>query len=97
MAFGLPKNDDLPSFEWVGDLSEEDVPLLKISFADGGDDDVAILMPFNPIPQGPTERADNIDNCIFHGFLENEKDVYVTVTGCPESNNFEVNTYIFFN
>ena len=60
------------------------------SFPDNGDDDTAILQRFNPIPVGPTERDIDVDNCIFHGYLENEINVYVTVTGCPETNTYEV-------
>ena len=65
---------------------------MKITFPDNGDDDFAILQRFNPIPLRPTERAADVDGCIFHRFLENESDVYVTVTGCPESDAFEVTT-----
>jgi hypothetical protein len=72
------------------DLSSDIVPHLKITFPDGDEDDFAVLRRFNPIPQGRTERADDIDDCIFHGYLLKEKDVYITVTGCPQSNNFEV-------
>jgi hypothetical protein len=67
-----------------------EVPLLQIDFHDGGVEDVALLSPFNPIPQGPTERSEEIDPCIYDGYLQNEKDVYVTLTGCPLSESFQV-------
>ena len=87
---GFPKLDENPSFEWIGPLSSKEVPKLKITFPDDGEDDVAVLQHFNPIPQGKTERSDYVDNCIFHGYLLNEKDVYVTVTGCPNSKSLQV-------
>ena len=89
-ASGLLKHDENPSFEWIGGFSPDEVPKLKITFPDGGEDDVAILQRFNPIPVGPLERSENVDNCIFHGYLLNEKDVYVTVTGCPDSRSLQV-------
>ena len=82
----------MPSFDWSEKFFPEDeVPVLRIRFPDGGDDDIALLKPFNPIPLGLNERAEDVDSCIFHGFLQKEKATYVTVTGCPESNNFQVN------
>ena len=84
----------LPSFVWIGDVQSEEVPLLKITFPDGGDDDFALLQHFNPIPIGPTERSETVDSCIFHGYLLNEKDVYVTITGCPISNSYQVTNVI---
>ena len=90
LSFGLPTHDGNPSFEWIGRQSPDEVPNLKITFPDGGEDDVAILEHFNPIPVGPQERSEGVDNCIFHGYLRHEKDVYVTVTGCPNSNNLQV-------
>jgi hypothetical protein len=41
------------------------------------------------IPRGRDEREEDVDHCIFDGHLRNEKDVYVTLTGCPFSDNFE--------
>jgi hypothetical protein len=37
------------------------------------------------------ETLESIDSCIFSGFLRNESDVAVTITGgCPFQNSFEV-------
>jgi hypothetical protein len=62
---------------------------LKVTFQDG-QEDIAVLKRYNPIPVGPNEREENVDQCIFDGYLADEKDVYVTVTGCPLSGNFDV-------
>jgi hypothetical protein len=91
-SIGLPMHDGYPSFEWIGTLSFDEIPKLKISFPDGGVDDLAILQRYNPIPVGPTERSEDVDNCIFHGYLLTEKDVYVTVTGCPGSLSQQVSS-----
>ena len=66
---------------------------MKIAFPDGGEDDFAVLQNFNPIPVGPAERSEDVDNCIYHGNLLKEKDVYVTVTGCPDANSFQVKQF----
>ena len=87
---GFPKNNGNPSFEWIGKPSSEEALKLKISFPDGGGDDVAALQRFNPIPVGPAEKSEDIDSCIFHGYLQNEDGIYVTVTGCPHSHSLEV-------
>ena len=79
-----------PTFTWLKDPSSTGVPPLQIDFHDGGIDDIALLSPFNPIPQGPTERSEEIDPCIYDGYLQNEKEVYVTLTGCPMSESFQV-------
>jgi hypothetical protein len=86
------KNVDrsLPSFVWQNEESPFGVPILKIKFYDGGDDDSALLRKYNPIPMGPMERSDSVDDCIYNGFLSKESDVHVTVTGCAMSNNFQV-------
>ena len=97
-ALCLPKKSEpTPTFTWVGDLASEQVPLLKITFPEGEEEDVAILMRFNPIPLAPHERSEDLDSCIFHGYMEKEKDVYVTVTGCPFSNTFQVCNLLNFN
>jgi len=79
-----------PAFSWVNEASADGVPLLRIRFPDGGADDFAVLKVFNPIPQGPLERAEEIDSCIFEGHLQNEKDAFIALTGCPNSDNFLV-------
>ncbi len=82
----------MPTFTWLHrQFSPDGVPLLSINFHDGKPDDVAVLKQINPIPRQPKEREENIDNCIFGGFLQMETTVYVTLTGgCPFEDNFEV-------
>ena len=87
----------LPSFSWQIDESPFGVPLLRIKFQDGGDDDFALLRKFNPIPIGPTERSESVDDCIYNGFLSKEEDVHVTVTGCAMSDNYQVIFFQFFS
>jgi len=48
------------------------------------------LKSFNPIPVGCDEREEDVDNCIYDGYLMNEQDVYVTMAGCVDSNTFQV-------
>ena len=72
------------------------VPLLSVNFHDGKANDVAILKQFNPIAKQVNESEDNIDKCIFNGFLRDDPKVYVTLTGgCPFDSSFDVskNTY----
>jgi hypothetical protein len=66
-------------------------PLLRISFPDGVEDDFAVLRPYNPIPFGRNEPASSRSKCIYDGYLTNEENVYVTVTGgCAGSKSFRV-------
>jgi len=65
-------------------------PVLRITFPDGLEDEFVELNYNNPIPQSHLERAEDVDPCLFDGYLSNEKDVYVTVTGCPETGTFNV-------
>ena len=86
----------LPAFSWVHDSVEDKqaVPLLRITFPDGAEDDFAVLRNFNLIPVGRNERAEQVDNCIYDGHLTNEENVYVTVTGgCAGSKTFEVSHF----
>ena len=39
---------------------------------------------------GRDEREEDVDKCIYDGYLMNEKDVYVTMAGCINSDNFQV-------
>jgi len=89
----------VPTFEWAQDeVSPDGVPLLSINFHDGRKNDVAILKRFNPIPEGKNEREEDIDNCIFDGFLRDEDKVYVTLTGgCPFEDTFDVNNKLIIN
>ena len=79
----------MPSFSWEKVNSRQHYPMLKISFPDGSED-FAVLNTFNPIPLGDGEREEDVDNCIYEGYLMNEKDVYITMTGCASSDNFQV-------
>jgi hypothetical protein len=79
----------VPIFSWQSEPLAP-VPHLKITFPDGSKDDFALLRPYNPVPLGPTERAEDVDACIYDGYLQDEKDVYVTLTGCANSDNFQV-------
>ena len=64
---------------------------MKIHFHDGKPDDVALLKRFNPIARGANEKEEDIDKCIFNGYLQHESNVYVTMTGgCPFEDSFEV-------
>jgi len=85
----------LPTFSWLNEESPFGVPLLKIAFPDGGLDEIVFFRKFNPIPVGANERADSVDECIYNGFLSNEK-THVTLTGCAKSNNFQVRVYNIF-
>ena len=51
---------------------------------------MAVLKPFNPIPQAAFEREEEIDPCIYEGYLLDEKDSMITLTGCPLTDNFQV-------
>jgi len=91
LALGSPT--DLPSFKWVSDGSSA-LPLLKITFPDGNEDDFAVLKHFDIIPTGRNEDPATVNNCIYDGYLTNEKDVYVTLTGgCAYSETFDVSPY----
>jgi hypothetical protein len=63
---------------------------LRVSYPKGFQD-LAILKKTNPIPLGRDEREEDVDNCIYDGFMKNEKSAYFTLTGCANSDNFEVN------
>ena len=80
----------LPSFSWKRVSGRQTaIPSIKITFPDGTDD-FAVLQHYNPIAQGRDEQEEDIDHCIFDGYLLNEVDVYVTVTGCQHADNFGV-------
>jgi hypothetical protein len=87
----LSDEDDLPTFSWESNGIEIS-PNLRITFPDGSED-VAVLKEFNLIDQKSFDEE--IDPCIFDGFLKFEKDVYVTLTGCANTNNFQV--FIIFH
>ena len=78
----------IPSFSWDPELSGDGTPLFRIRFPDS--DEFAVLSRFNPVPVGKLEREDDVDGCIFDGFLRDEPESVVTLTGCPLSTNFQV-------
>jgi hypothetical protein len=77
-------------------FSPSGIPFLRISYPDFGNDDFAVLKYFNPIPLTAGETVDEIEDCIFNGFLRDEANVYVTLTGgCPGSYTFEVSNFFY--
>ena len=80
----LSDEDDLPTFSWESN-GIEIYPNLRITFPDGSED-VAVLKEFNLIDQRSFDEE--IDPCIFDGVLKFEKDVYVTLTECANTNSF---------
>jgi len=84
-------NKNPPTFTWLQDsFSPHGIPHLEVDFHDGQDADVVNLKKFNPFVRQAEEKG-NIDGCIFTGYLRNESDVYVTLTGgCPFSKTFDI-------
>ena len=79
-----------PKFIWLSERSESGVPHLSIQL-ENGEDVVAVLKHYNPIPVELDENRAEADPCIFKGFLQNDESAQVLVTGgCPGSNSFEV-------
>lgn len=61
---------------------------LKIDFNDGGLPDVAqLIRNRNDLPQ---DLEDSNNECILSGYLRDENDVHVTVSGCFGSDTFQV-------
>jgi hypothetical protein len=90
-----------PTFTWLEERSEDGIPLLEIRFANNDDEDVedvegdssdfAVLSRYNPIPVELDESRSPVDQCIFKGFLLNEPNAQVALTGgCPGDNSFDV-------
>jgi len=76
-----------PSFEWISNGGFDNS--IQIGFPDGGPNDVALLTP--SIPSLSSDIMENNDTgCIFHGHLQNDTDVEVFVSGCPEENSFQI-------
>jgi len=82
---GQSQEDETPQFSWIHTTE----PVLKITYPNGASDFVT-LRQYNPIPLQPAERQEDVDSCIYDGFLAHEKDVYVTVNGCAHSETFDV-------
>ena len=107
MSFHFFISDKAPSFQWrrsddrFGPIEvnseqywcgkfEMDVKLGN-SYSD-----IALLRPikstFVPESRGSNRKKENA--CILSGNLRNDKDVPVTVVGCPFIDTFEVNSYL---
>ena len=87
----------VPSFKWVQNFVEPFERLI-IRFPDNGTEDVALLKRTNPIPV--TDYENGVDTCIYQGYLRDEKNVFVSLNGCPRSMTFDVsedNTKILAN
>jgi hypothetical protein len=62
-----------------------------VTFPDGKHEDFIHFKKHNPIPKQDHERDEDIDPCIFDGYLENEPQTYAVLTGgCPHETSFEV-------
>ena len=68
---------------------EGDQAILKITYPDGNVD-FALLKEYNPIPSGVNERLEDVDQCIYNGYLQEESNVYITLVGCANTYNFQV-------
>jgi hypothetical protein len=92
-----------PTFTWLEERSEDGIPLLEVHFTNNKDDDedveevegdssdLAVLSRYNPIPVELDESRSPVDQCIFKGFLLNEPNAQVALTGgCPGDNSFDV-------
>ncbi len=81
-----------PSFNWLNDrTSETGIPLLQVNFPDGNQKDYIHFKRYIPIPKQPHERDEDVDPCIFEGYLENEPEAFAVLTGgCPFHSSFEV-------
>jgi hypothetical protein len=95
-------NQKLPEFIWSKETSRNGIPHLKVKFFDGGQDDVVVLDPWNPLPAetrpdsvksrpDPVKSRSDPDSCVFKGHLKSEPGSSVIVTGgCPGEDSFEV-------
>ncbi len=73
-----------PDFTWLASRSASGVPLLAFKYE--GVDHVAVLEPYDPVPEVPSHS----ELCIYKGFLEKYPKSEVLVTGCPNSESFDV-------
>ena len=73
-----------PGLTWLSSRSASGVPLLAFKFE--GVDHTAVLEPYDPVPEVPSES----ELCIFKGFLEKDPKSEVLVLGCPNSKSFDV-------
>lgn len=79
-----------PKFSWLSERSESGVPLLSIKLKNG-ENLIAVLKHYNPIPIELDVNRAEADPCIFKGFLQDDESAEVLVTGgCPGSDSFEV-------
>ncbi len=80
----------VPTFSWL----QNPQPVLKITYPNGLSD-IAVLKSYNPIPVQSYERLEDVDPCIYDGYLANEKAVYVTLTGCARTDTFNVRIKLY--
>ena len=78
----------MPSFEWVS-IDNLDKIGLKIDFHDDGPPDIAILSSVENINLLLSSYLLEND-CIFNGYLRNNPNNLVSVSGCPWAKRFEV-------
>jgi hypothetical protein len=78
-----------PKFSWLSERTESGVPHLSIRL-ENGDNLVAVLKHYNPIPVELDVNRAEADPCIFKGFLQEDESAEVLVTGCPGSDSFQV-------
>ena len=83
---------NVPKFSWSQEgCSRDGIAHLNVIFPDSDITDIAILSPANPIPRQAEELDQDVDNCIFTGFLRDEPDSVITLTGgCPFEDSYEV-------
>ena len=91
ISFEVEARESTPTFTWLNERSPTGIPLLEIKFPDTGEIDVAVLNRYNPIPVEIDETRSEVDECIFKGFLKNELNAQVALTGgCPGDKSFDV-------
>ena len=91
-SLSVDSTANVPKFSWSQEgCSRDGIAHLNVVFPDSDITDIAILSPANPIPRQAEELDQDVDNCIFSGFLRDEPDSVITLTGgCPFEDSFEV-------
>ena len=80
-----------PTFEWESELKMK----LIIGYNDYNEQsDVAILSRIHS-SYSSDAWEDSEDECLFNGYLQNKKDVKITVDGCPCNSTFQVRLNFF--
>ena len=92
LAFGTSKpsnqESNLPKFTLIPDgkhSSKQDIPEIKISFSDGSTDTLVLSRYYS----NQEEKLSGIKRCNFIGYLANEVNACVGMTGCPGSEDVE--------